>query len=80
MSGSPFPTQEITRALSSCSRRVPRSFQEGRTVAAVGAAGKGRRPSWDQPYARTEPVSRPLTARTSHTTVRSPPCQAAWFG
>ena len=30
--------------------------------------------------ARTEPVSFPVTARTSHTTVRSPACQAAWFG
>jgi N-acetylglucosamine-6-phosphate deacetylase len=32
------------------------------------------------PCARTEPVSRPFTALTSHTTVRSPACQAAWFG
>ena len=32
------------------------------------------------PCARTEPVSRPFTALTSHTTVRSPACQAAWLG
>ena len=32
------------------------------------------------PAARTEPVSRPVTARTSHTTMRWPACQAAWFG
>ena len=34
----------------------------------------------DQLFARTEPLSCPLTAPTSHTTVRSPACQAARFG
>ena len=40
----------------------------------------GRSPNPGQPGARTEPVSCPVTALTSHTTVRSPACQAAWFG
>ena len=29
---------------------------------------------------RTDPVSFPVDELTSHTTVRSPACQAVWFG
>ena len=33
-----------------------------------------------QPPLRTEPVSGPLAELTSHTTVRTPACQASWLG
>jgi N-acetylglucosamine-6-phosphate deacetylase len=35
---------------------------------------------YGQPGLRTDPVRFPVDELTSHTTVRSPACQAAWFG
>ena len=53
----------------------------GSVAGGSGMTGSGADPGHgNHPPLRTEPVSGPADELTSHTTVRTPACQAFWLG